>query len=51
VVKTRNARSTGENRGRALPSCRSSTVIWWRSARISASLSQSLTGRSRAGRP
>jgi hypothetical protein len=30
----RNARSTGENRGRALPSCRSSTMSWWRSARI-----------------
>jgi hypothetical protein len=24
----RNARSAGENRGRVVPSCRSSTVIW-----------------------
>ena len=38
----------GQNRGRVLPSCRSSTVIWWRSARISASLSRSLTGSSRS---
>jgi hypothetical protein len=35
-------------RGRASPSCRSSTVIWWRSARISASLSRSLIGSSRS---
>jgi hypothetical protein len=38
----------GENRGRVVPSCRSSTVTWWRSAKISASLSRSLTGRSRS---
>ena len=36
------------SRGRVVPSCRSSTVIWWRSARISASLSRSLTGSSRS---
>jgi hypothetical protein len=33
----RNARSAGENRGRAPSSCRSRRVIWWRSVRISAS--------------
>ena len=33
---------------RVLPSCRSSTAIWWRSAKISTSLSRSLTGRSRS---
>ena len=37
-----------ENRGRALPTCRSRTMTWWRSARISASLAWSLTGRSRS---
>jgi hypothetical protein len=31
-----------------LPSCRSSTVIWWRSAKISTSLSRSLIGSSRS---
>jgi len=44
----RNARSAGENRGRVLPSCRSRTVIWWRNAKISMSLSRSLTGSSRS---
>jgi hypothetical protein len=44
----RNARSPGQNRGRVLPSCRSRTVIWWRSARISMSLSRSLIGSSRS---
>ena len=44
----RNARSAGQNRGRVLPSCRSRTVIWWRSARISTSLSRSLIGSSRS---
>ena len=43
----RNARSARENRGRALPSCRSRTMIWWRSAKISTSLAWSLIGRSR----
>jgi hypothetical protein len=42
------ARSAGENRGRVVPSCRSGTVIWWSSARISTSLSRSLIGRSRS---
>jgi len=41
-------RSLGVNRGRVVPSWRSSTVTWWRSARISTFLSRSLTGRSRS---
>ena len=47
-MAARNARSARENRGRALPSCRSRTMISWRSAKISASLSRSLIGRSRS---
>jgi hypothetical protein len=43
-----SARSLGKDRGRVLPSCRSRTVIWCRSARISPSLSRSLTGRNRS---
>lgn len=41
-------RSLGRNRGRVLPSCRSRTAIWWRSARISTTLSRPLAGRSRS---
>ena len=44
----RNARSPGENCGRALPSWRSKAVIWCRNARISVSLSQSLMGSRRS---
>ncbi|ADI04313.1 hypothetical protein SBI_01192 [Streptomyces bingchenggensis BCW-1] len=44
----RNARSLGVNRIFSLPSWRSSTVIWWRRARISASLSRSVIGSRRS---
>ena len=43
-----NARSRGKNRGRVVPSCRSRNTIWWRSERISASLSRSLTASNRS---
>ena len=42
------ARSAGVNRTRSPCRCRSSTMIWCRSARISASLSRSLIGSSRS---
>jgi hypothetical protein len=48
MLAARNARSPGKKCGRVLPSCRSKTVIWWRSARNSTSLSRSLDGRSRS---
>jgi hypothetical protein len=40
----RNTRSLSENCGRVVPSCRCWTVIWWRSTKISVSLSRSLVG-------
>ena len=43
-----NARSPGVNRALSGPSCRCKTESWWRSARISASLSRLLTGSSRS---
>ena len=43
-----NARSPGVNRTLSGPSCRCRTKSWWRSARISASLSRLLTGSSRS---
>jgi len=43
----RNARSLASNRTFSVLSCRSSTVSWWRSARISTSLSRSLIGSRR----
>ena len=42
-----NARSPVVNRTLSGPSCRCRTESWWRSARISASLSRLLTGSSR----
>jgi hypothetical protein len=43
-----SARSAGANRGLLSRSCRSRTVIWWRSAKISTSLAWSLIGSSRS---
>jgi hypothetical protein len=46
--EAKNARSLGGNCGRVLSSCRPGTGTWWRSAKISTSLSRALTGRSRS---
>jgi hypothetical protein len=43
-----NARSAPVNTARRSPSWRWSTTIWWRSTKISTSLSRSLIGSSRS---